>query len=89
MRISGVTVTEYAAQVAASPTASRSPPRSAETLPPLPSATSETPPKVTAAAAQKRGEGRSRPTAAEINPVKIGVVPRISATVVALASLSE
>jgi hypothetical protein len=43
---------------------------------------------VTAAAAQNRRDGRSIPDATEISPVKIGVVPRISATVVALVSFS-
>ena len=55
--------------MAASPTASRSPARSAERSPPLPRATSATPANVSAAANQKRVDSRSRPTADEISAV--------------------
>src|SRR5207244_8578419 len=88
-RISGVRHTEYAAQEAESPSASSSPPRSADSLPPEPRATSATPPNDASVASQKRRLSRSRPTAEASAAAKIGVVPMISETVVALASLSE
>ena len=56
---------------------------------PAPTATSATPPKDTAAASQKRRVGCSIPVSDENSPVKIGIVPRISATVVAFARRSE
>ena len=51
--------------------------------PPLPDATKPTPPNEIAAASQKRRDSRSNPIAVARMPMKIGVVPRMSATVAA------
>ena len=77
-----------AAHEIASAIASRSPPRSADRSPPDPSATSATPAKPTAVAIQNRAVSRSSPTIDATIAAKIGVVPRISATVVAELSFS-
>ena len=55
-----------------------------ETLSPEPAVTSATPPNERAAAIQKRRESCSTPTARAISAVKIGSVPKRSATVVAV-----
>src|SRR4051794_1679714 len=86
--MSGAIATEYADQLIESATASRSPFAFAETDPPEPSTTSATPANETPAASQKRGASCSRPSACAKSAVKIGVVPRISATVVAVVNLS-
>jgi hypothetical protein len=83
-----VIATEYPAHVAAVPIASRSPFTSPET-PPLPSVTSATPANEQPAASQNDDGSRSRPTRNANNPTKIGVVPRISATVDAVVRRSE
>src|SRR5262249_30245771 len=87
-RMSGAIVTEYTAQAAAIPRTSRSPPRSADRLAPDPTATSATPPNVTRAAIQNWSDSCSSPTADATRAVKMGVVPRISATVVAVVSFN-
>ena len=81
-------MTEYAAQVAAAATASRSPPTSPESPPPDPTATSATPANDTALAIQKIRDSRSRPNARAISAAKIGVDPRMRATVVAVVSFT-
>src|SRR5437762_10689672 len=86
--MSGATTTEYAAQVAAVATASTSPATSPETPPPEPTATSAPPPNETTLAAQNNRESRSSPAARAIRAAKIGVEPRMSATVVAVVSLT-
>ena len=55
----------------------------------MPSATSATPAIEIPAAAQKRVVSRSSPASDENAAAKIGVVPRTSETVVAVASFSE
>ena len=87
--MSGAIETEYAAHVADMPIATSTPPSSPESELPAPKATRATPPKETPAASQKRRVGCSTPVSDEKRPVKIGIVPRISATVVAFASRSE
>src|SRR5438067_13755169 len=86
--MSGATITEYAAHVAAAPTASTSPVTSPETPPPDPAATSATPPNETRLASQKMRERRSSPAALAISAAKIGGEPRLSATGVAVVSLT-
>src|SRR5918911_2281047 len=86
--MSGATITEYAAHVAAVATASTSPATSAETPPPDPTATSATPANETRLATQKMRERRSSPAARAMSAAKIGVEPRMSATVVAVVSLT-
>src|SRR5512133_3370137 len=86
--MSGAIVTEYAAHDIASTIASRSPPRSADRSPPEPRATSATPAQPIAVATQNRPLSRSRPTTDDMIAAKIGVIPRISATVVAEPSFS-
>ena len=84
--MSGAMVTEYAAQVAAVATPSRSPQTSVRT-PPAPAATSATPTNETKAATQKRARILSSRKTNAISAAKIGVVPRINAVVEALVSL--
>ena len=88
VRISGVTSIEYAAQVAAVRIPSSTPPRSPESSPPEPSATSATPLNERRAPVQKRDESRSVPSASPAQAAKIGVAPRISASTEAVVVLS-
>src|SRR5581483_3066722 len=88
-RIRGAITTEKQSHDADSASASRSPPRSDDRLPPDPSATRATPPKPTAVASQNEGVSRSTPSTEETIAAKIGVVPMISETVVAVVSFSE
>ena len=74
--MSGPTITEYAAQVAAVASPSRIPTALAVASPPLPAATRATPTKDMAAATQKRDVGRSVPRASPNSAAKIGIAPR-------------
>src|SRR5262245_45515386 len=87
-RIRGAIATEYPAQVSEPSTASPSPFRSADRLPPEPSATSATPAKETSAASQNRRLRCSTPLPRAKSAVKIGSVPNRSATVVAVVNFS-
>src|SRR3954454_23248792 len=62
---------------------------SVEKPPPAPRATRPTPTNEIPAAAQNARDSRSSPTTVARMPMKIGVIPRISATVDALVSLTE
>jgi len=86
--MSGPIATEYAAQVAAPTSASRIPPMSPEIPPLAPSATSTTPENEIPAASQWRKRSFSEPKAHAIRPTKIGSVPKVSATVAAVVSLT-
>ena len=88
LRMSGAIATEYAPQVAAPRTASRSPQRFAETLFPEPAVTSTTPANDIDAAIQKRRLSVSIPTSLEMSAVKIGSVPNRRAAVVAVVRSS-
>ena len=65
------------------------PPRLADSPPTAPRATSATPEKETAAASQRLVPSRSTPKSCEKMPAKIGSVPKISATVEALANSKD
>ncbi len=67
----------------------RTPPRSPEIPPLAPSATSATPQNETTVAIQWDSRSRSSPNAQEISATKIGSVPKRSATVDAVVSLTE
>jgi hypothetical protein len=86
--MSGAIATEYAPQVAAPSTASRSPPRFAETLLPEPAVTRTTPRNESDAAIQNRRPRRSIPRSREMSAVKIGSVPKRRAAVVAVVRSS-
>ena len=83
-RMSGPIATEYAAHVAEPSSASTSPFTFAERLPPDPTATSATPANEKPAASQKRSGRCSMPLPRAKSAVKIGSVPKRSATVAAV-----
>ena len=86
--MSGATVTEYAAHVAAVESPSRIPPMLAVVSPPLPAATKPTPTNEMSAAAQNRGVGTSVPSASPKSAAKIGIAPRTRPIVEAVVTSS-
>ena len=70
-------------------TARRSPPTSPPSPPLPPAATSPTPKNEIPAASQCRSRSRSRSNAREMSATKIGSVPKTSATVAAVVSVTE
>jgi hypothetical protein len=76
----GVTRIEYPAHVAAVKTPRSTPPRSPDSVPPEPKATSATPANERSAPPQNRGGSDSVRNASPARPAKIGVAPRISPT---------